>query len=50
MLLTETRYQHVVLKDGVPMIAGTKMKVVELGLDKIAYGWSPEELRFNIHT
>jgi uncharacterized protein (DUF433 family) len=47
MLLTETRYQHVVLKDNVPTITGTTMKVVELILDKIAYGWSPEELQFN---
>jgi uncharacterized protein (DUF433 family) len=28
------------------MIAGTTMKVIELVLDRIAYGWSPEELRF----
>ncbi|MFQ5963251.1 MAG: DUF433 domain-containing protein [Candidatus Scalinduaceae bacterium] len=25
---------------------GTKMKVIELILDKIAYGWSPEELQY----
>lgn len=47
MLLAETRYQHVVLKDNIPTIAGTTMKVIELVLDKIAYGWSPEELQFN---
>ena len=28
------------------MIAGTTMKVVELVLDHLAYGWSPEELHF----
>ncbi len=28
------------------MIVGTTMKVVELVLDKLAYGWSPEELQF----
>ena len=33
-------------EDGVPMIDGTPMKVVELVLNKIAYGWSPEELLF----
>ena len=30
----------------VPMIAGTTMKVIELVLDHLAYGWSPEELHF----
>ncbi len=28
------------------MIAGTTMKVVELVAEKLAYGWSPEELHF----
>lgn len=42
-----TRYEHVSLDDQrVPWIAGTTMKVVELVLDYQAYGWSPEELRF----
>jgi uncharacterized protein (DUF433 family) len=30
----------------VPMVAGTTMKLVELVLDHLAYGWSPEELHF----
>jgi len=43
----ETRYEHIVLnKDGVPMIAGTTIKVSEMVLEKMAYGWSPEELYF----
>lgn len=47
MSVAETGYQHVVLDDaGVPHIAGTTMKVIELVLDQSAYGWSPEELRF----
>jgi uncharacterized protein (DUF433 family) len=47
MSIVETRYEHVVLDEkNVPMIAGTTMKVIELVLDRIAYGWSPEELRF----
>lgn len=42
-----TPYFHVELNDdGVPMITGTTMKVIELVLDHIAYGWSPEELQF----
>ena len=47
MTVVETRYEHIVLNDdNIPMIAGTTMKVVELVLDRIAYGWSPEELHF----
>ncbi len=32
--------------DGSAWIAGTRTKVVEVVLDKIAYGWSPEEIHF----
>jgi len=47
MQVVETKYEHVILnEDNVPIIADTNTKVVELILDKIAYGWSPEELRF----
>ena len=47
MAIVETRYEHVVLDETRrPVIAGTTMKVTELVLGKIAYGWSPEELRF----
>ncbi|HWE60978.1 MAG TPA: DUF433 domain-containing protein [Chloroflexota bacterium] len=47
MSLAETRYEHIVLdSDGVPRIAGTTMKVVELVTAQAAYGWSPEELHF----
>ena len=46
-MLSETRYEHIILNEArVPMIAGTTMKVVELVLDHVAYGWSPEELHF----
>src|SRR3990172_227248 len=42
-----TRYEHIVLgEDGVGIIAGTTMKVLELVVEKMAYGWSPEELHF----
>lgn len=41
-----TGYEHIILNDDkAPAIAGTNMKVVELVLDHLAYGWSPEELR-----
>lgn len=45
--LTITTYEHVRLDaNGVPLIAGTTMKVVELVMAQMAYGWSPEELHF----
>ncbi len=45
MALVETRYEHIVLNDaGVPIIAGTTMKVIELVLEQRASGWSPEDL------
>ena len=47
MLAIETKYQHIVLDElRVPYIAGTNIKVIELVLDRLAYGWSPEELQF----
>lgn len=46
-MLTETRYEHIVLdEDKVPRIAGASMKVNELVLAHLAYGWSPDELHF----
>ena len=47
MPATKTSYEHIILnKKKQPVIEGTKTKVVELVLDKIAYGWSPEELQY----
>jgi uncharacterized protein (DUF433 family) len=52
---TETRRRHVTavfatqieLDDrGIAWIGGTKVKVIEVVLDKIAYGSSPEEIHF----
>ena len=31
---------------GVAWIAGTRVKVIEVVLDKITHGWSPEEIHF----
>ncbi len=46
-MLSETRYEHIMLnEDQVTMIANSTMKVIELVLDHLAYGWSPEELHF----
>jgi uncharacterized protein (DUF433 family) len=45
--VSETRYEHVALdENNVPIIAGTNMKVIELVLERTAYGWSPDELHF----
>ncbi len=42
-----TSYEHIRLDDkGVPYVAGTTMKVIELVIAQKAYGWSPEELHF----
>jgi uncharacterized protein (DUF433 family) len=38
---------HIEIDDqGVAWITGANTKVIEVVLDKIAYGWSPEEIRF----
>ena len=42
-----TTYEHIQIDgSGVPIIAGTTMKVVELVMGQLAHGWSPEELFF----
>jgi uncharacterized protein (DUF433 family) len=46
MSSVKTQYEHIVLENNVPIIAGTGMKVIELVVEKMAYGWSPEELHF----
>ena len=47
MIATPKTPEHVqVNAEGIPIIAGTTMKVVELVMAQIAHGWSPEELHF----
>lgn len=47
MTLIGTLYAHVVLDEqGIPWIENTQVKVVEIVLDKLAYGWSPEEIQY----
>ena len=47
MSATTTGYSHIIIRaDGVPIIAGTTMKVAQLVEERLAYGWSPEELHF----
>lgn len=48
IMLVETQYKHMVLDEqGTPIIAGTTMKVKELVAERLAWGWSPEELLIN---
>ena len=48
MSFPTTGYEHIIINDNkVPIIAGTNMKVVELVLEHIAWGWSPQELHLN---
>ncbi len=40
-----TEYPHIILDEqGTPTIQGTSLKVIELITERLAYGWSPEEL------
>ena len=47
MTLAATPYEHIVLtQHGVPIVAGTTMKVIELIVEQRAHGSSAEELHF----
>ncbi len=44
-VLVETRYEHIILDEHQnPIIEDVNTKVIEIVLDKIAYGWSAEEI------
>ena len=44
--MTTLAYPHVETgEDGVPMIAGTKTKVVEVVLDRLAHHWDADEIQ-----
>ena len=46
-LTARTKYEHILVNEaGIPTIAGTDVKVLELVLERTAYGWSPEELHY----
>ena len=46
-MIQATAYEHIVVDErGVPLIEGTTTKVIELVLDVLAYGWSPDEIQF----
>jgi len=43
---TTLDYHIYIAPNGMPFIAGTTMKVIELVMAQTAHGWSPEELHF----
>ncbi len=44
-MLNQTAYAHIVIDEqDVPYLAGTETKVIELVLNRMAYGWSAEEM------
>ncbi|MEL6489815.1 MAG: DUF433 domain-containing protein [Cyanobacteria bacterium J06621_3] len=46
--LIPTEYPHVALtSEGIPIIAGTTMKVIEIVLAQRSYGWTAEEIQIN---
>jgi uncharacterized protein (DUF433 family) len=43
--MTTTAYRHIELDpEGVPYVAGTRTKVVEIVLDHLAYHWNADEI------
>lgn len=47
MSAVQTGYEHIALDERkVPFITGTTLKVIELIQEKLAYGWSAEEVQF----
>jgi uncharacterized protein (DUF433 family) len=45
--VTRTETAHIVLDErGIAWIEGTNTKVIEVVLDRVAQGWSPEETHF----
>ncbi len=46
-LAEQTGFRYVEInKKGIPVISGTNFKITELIQNKMAHGWSPEELHF----
>jgi len=44
--MSTVEYAHITIgNDNVPMLTGTRIKVVEIVLDHIVHGWNPQEIR-----
>jgi len=37
-------YAHIELREGVPYVAGTRTKVIQIALDLLAHGWDADEI------
>ena len=49
--MTSSATTHIEIDErGVAWIPDAKMKVIEVVLDRVAYGWSPEEIHFQHPT
>ncbi len=45
--MTTTLQQHIVIDDsGIAWIDDTNVKVIEVAIDQVAFGWSPEEIAY----
>ena len=43
--MTATAYHHIEIDEhGVPWLADTRVKVIEIALDRLAYHWDAEEI------
>lgn len=42
--MSSVAYPHIELADGVPILSGTRTKVVEVVLDRLAYHWDADEI------
>ena len=44
--MSDSNYPHIEFgADGVPVLSGTRTKVVEIVLDRLAHSWDAEEIR-----
>jgi len=44
--MATVNYPHIeIMPDGLPMVAGTRTKVVEVVLDRLAYHWDADEIQ-----
>lgn len=44
--MTTVTYPHIELNsDGVPMLAGTRTKVIQIALDRLAHHWDADEIQ-----
>lgn len=48
--MESTGYHHIELRDGVPWIKGTQVKVEEIAQDRVDAGWDAEEIQDNDPT